>query len=697
MTDKAPMDFDAEWYRKTYPDVSLCGMDPLEHFLRFGRLMGRKPNSGMPPAQGWAVQGPIIPRPEGFDPAQVVPQPLTIGMQTLTLSSTSLEDLLHALPKQNRGPLVAYARIVGPAGGQDAPGPVCGPAFRSGETRIETAWHPGAGLLRLRLAGAAQEGAAACSGWSLRAYQAAPADPHSLLSGAPLVLPALGPVFYDIELIHPLMPVLLALSDAEGVVQETALMAFPSLLPGGLHATEAKALQGASHPMDAFWALTEQFVAERLGKDGWPARSITGLRVALRGASGAEPVFAAALQDWLKVIFGLDLRPDATEGMLTFGERMLQAALAAPEGAAGSRAGVTLHLPHDGIPTIAALVSNRLDGGPKGRRAAAYLVAEEHSLRPRWQVSPPPTQGPETGMPVLSGPATAEAAGPATVPVAILFRPKSPPHNARLLLPAGVAADPEVKVSFALMLVAEDPLRTANLLALLLRHGPAEVHVRLAGDRAELSRVLDKALGAGKWSDLGAAADLRDIARTTGRELILSISDRIMFYDATVPAKLAELLEAHPKAASASCLLLGETIIKKQATILPASGGLFPGQVNFAAAPTLGFIEPDTYQALPCTTYPVVANTPYLALWRRAVLADLPRPSHPLPAGAADIELGLAAVAQGFENICTSTVRAGYVGTFVRRDAIDPLGSAALQPGLWQEIFSRVTVLRELF
>lgn len=34
---------DVAWYRRTYPDVADSGIDPLEHFLRFGWREGRDP------------------------------------------------------------------------------------------------------------------------------------------------------------------------------------------------------------------------------------------------------------------------------------------------------------------------------------------------------------------------------------------------------------------------------------------------------------------------------------------------------------------------------------------------------------------------------------------------------------------------------------------------------------------------------
>lgn len=36
--------FDNDWYRATYPDVDGCGMDPVEHYVRYGAAMGRDPS-----------------------------------------------------------------------------------------------------------------------------------------------------------------------------------------------------------------------------------------------------------------------------------------------------------------------------------------------------------------------------------------------------------------------------------------------------------------------------------------------------------------------------------------------------------------------------------------------------------------------------------------------------------------------------
>lgn len=38
--------FDADWYRRRYPDVELMGLDPVEHYFRVGALLGRDPGPG---------------------------------------------------------------------------------------------------------------------------------------------------------------------------------------------------------------------------------------------------------------------------------------------------------------------------------------------------------------------------------------------------------------------------------------------------------------------------------------------------------------------------------------------------------------------------------------------------------------------------------------------------------------------------
>ncbi|MBV1835598.1 hypothetical protein KUA02_16795, partial [Komagataeibacter pomaceti] len=65
--------FDPEYYRRTYPDVAESGMDPLAHYLEYGRAEGRS-----------YAQNTF---PEGFDPEyyrRTYPDVAESGMEPLT-------------------------------------------------------------------------------------------------------------------------------------------------------------------------------------------------------------------------------------------------------------------------------------------------------------------------------------------------------------------------------------------------------------------------------------------------------------------------------------------------------------------------------------------------------------------------------------------------------------------------------------
>lgn len=738
-------DFDALWYQMTYPDVAMTGMDPTDHFLRFGRLLGRRPHATSPPgaplvplatraedgltaqpvpAEGQARPqrpGPIIDRPVDFDPATLLLRTApALPTETRGLGLDGLSRASFVTPEAARA-LVTYAALFhlpvpGHLVGLGGAGGIGAVPFQSGALRIESLWLPTGGMLRLRLAGSAgplqNTLANRCTGWTLRAYQARANAPAAVMPvGDGLVLPADGPVLWDVPLLHPLMPVLVQATDRDGAVQATALLAFPSLVPGGLHASESKASQSSANPMDALWALTERLVHEKLGQLGWAAPAVTGISVCLRGATGGEPLFAAPMLDWLETLFSLWLAPaDANAVGLTLGEGDLQTMLrqrcrAQPPGSRAD-AGVTLSLPKDAVPSLSALVSRRLDDGCSDYRAGAYLVAEDFSLRPRWMVTPPPDAPRDPTMPALIAAAraldTALAPAPVPIPIAVLFRPQVPPHATRLLLPTAPSRPGPAHTPIMaplVVLTASDPVRTEDLLRSLLALTSApEVVVRMAGhNKVELRAALDPVLGVAGWREVAVSADLRHIAGDSSATRVLTLDDRVVLHDPETLPALAALLDATPDAASASCLLLGERVVKKQGVLQPAVGGLFPSRVSFATAPALGFHEPDTFQPLPNAIYPVAANTLLLSLWRREILASLPLPQGPVPATAIDITLGLDALAAGYRNLCSSKVRAGVLGDLARRDEIDPVGTQSLRPGQWEDLLSRVTVLRELF
>jgi hypothetical protein len=48
--------FDNEWYAETYPDSSMSGIHPLEHYAKIGIQLGRKPCENINETQKEPIQ-----------------------------------------------------------------------------------------------------------------------------------------------------------------------------------------------------------------------------------------------------------------------------------------------------------------------------------------------------------------------------------------------------------------------------------------------------------------------------------------------------------------------------------------------------------------------------------------------------------------------------------------------------------------
>src|SRR5690348_15595136 len=718
MAATIPPDFDAAWYAATYPDVGMSGLSPREHYRRFGALF-RRPAKGPPaPPPQAAEQQPepetepadlspsapettppkreeqqppakrperaaIIDRPSDFEAAASVPEPAPARPGGGSEGSFTLQTL-SKLPRGSDAsavlpPLNGYARLlnlndaVGPRGAQARVS--CGAtAFQAGGTRIENAWFAAPSRLRLMLAGPSAADPSS-SGWAVRAYQAHPSSAGELrMVGQGVRLPQLGPVVHDLELLHPLMPLLLELSDADGATRAFALVPFPSLLPGGIHGAELKAQQTEPNPIDDFWALSDALLNEAIGGEGWPDRSVSAI-----SADGMGPLFAPHVQEWLAAVFGLSV--DSLD-------------------AKKARKGIRLVLPEDSVPTVGALVSRRLGDGPQSE-TGAYLVAETDTYRPRWSIVLPADADSAGAAPALlrsgGGAGDAAAAKLAPVPLAIAIRSPAAPSVASSR-PASVPRR-RSGASPALSLVVD--ATSADGFEQLLGsigasvRGEVELLIRAGSSDAQLRSAVARACEQGGRS-VDRSADLRAIANEARHETLLTVSDRIDLDGGALRA-IVDLLLSDEKNGSASCALLAEKIIKKDVVLQPASGGLFPTGVSFASGPRLAFGEPNALDALPELTYPVVTNTFLFTAWRRSALAELPVPPGTGMAVADDVRIGLDLMRAGHRNLCTTRHTARLSGSYAPRDGVDPVGAGFLQPQAWQDILGRVTVVRELF
>ncbi|QIK78068.1 hypothetical protein G7077_03220 [Sphingomonas piscis] len=706
MPKTLPPEFDPEWYSASYSDVSLSGLDPREHYRRFGRVLGRPPcgppetkrqaspssskaDKKLQPSSSAPVEAapvgalpspklkksapPIIDRPQGLERSTVIAAVAAPKKASSNDGTFDLDDLAAAGGEPTQQVRDSYRRLLNLPGdrvGRTDQPTTCGSwAFRTGGTRIENASMVDGARLRLMLAGAERG-----NGVSLRAYQAQPSSPANLLMmGQGVQLPSEGPVLHDFELVHPLMPVLLELEGVEGFNSALALLPFPSLLPGGLHNAELKALQVEPSPMDDFWERSEVLLRETVGGKGWPERWVSCIATVGQEQGSKEEPGLAEVREWLLAVFGLDWHQS-------------------DDGASGGRG---LILPRNSIPTIGALASRHLSENENAYLQGPYLVAEPADNRPKWSITLVADQAGDAAAPRVSGVLPETALRPARTPLAITLRPV--PNSSHAAPPEQAAV--VVEDALAILVDATTAAATARLLAAIKDVVPnvTEILIRAPDGLEGLQPALAAAPQGVQPRSVSYNASLREIAKDIRADTLLTLSDRVVLRDGAALCAVLEMLKRRDTAASASCALLAEKIVKKDVVLQPASGGLFPTGVSLVRGPSLTFGEPDVLQALPDLEYQVAANTLLFTAWRRAALADLQNVPGTRSSISEDVRLGLELLRSGYTNWCTTRVTARLSGPYAPRDEIDPVGPGFMAVPRWEDVLGKVTLVRELF
>ncbi|MBP1805036.1 hypothetical protein [Rubellimicrobium aerolatum] len=738
---------DARWYRAAHPDVDLLEMDPAEHYERIGRLLGRRPRpepstldrpladlaiavAALPRAAADAPPGtlgdpssaPIIDAPaEAENQVSSVP---AHGVEPWTGESLRVNGTEVARPADDEAlawpVLAAFCRLHGldpaaacevQAGGVARPDrlhdmagttPLPSPMAPRG---LGDLWFSSSHGLVLSFDDPDGPG----KGAAVRLFQIDPRLGDAVVQVGGQALAPQGPTFVEAVLRNPLMPLLVEVSDAGGATRELALLAFPSLARGGLHAAELAALAEGDGGMDTVWAYAAARLAERLAAG--PSGQLGRLAVTIEGATGAEAIFSAEVGAWLR-LFGL--APEPAQGAQPQDLSRLRAMLPSADDGAGAAQGPMLVLPADAIPTVAALTRPLDAVGGEGATLAPFVVAERVSNRPLWSVAPPrdameDLAGLQPGAwhpPLLAG---GEGLG---LPLAVVQRDTRAQSHVELLLPSSpdrpaLSAPPgpgPVSGAVTCVLVVTEVAAARTFLETLA--GQAErpdLRVALVAGARE-AEALDETLhrlfpAAHRRLDGGRlpdAARLLDVSE--GRPLLLA-EDRVLLHDPRTLATLRAML-AGGRVASAACVALHEEVGRKGTTLRPESGGFFPSRIGFVGGPHLVFDQPDVLGALPRATYPVAANAFAATLvepW--ALEAALPRlAAWSGPAGAPldPLAFGLATVAEGWRHLCTSTVRVATTRPRRRADRTDPALLRAVAPARWEDLLARVTVAREL-
>lgn len=157
---------------------------------------------------------------------------------------------------------------------------------------VDDAWqlHDRAIAVRCRIEGDSQA--------TLRAYQPDPAVPWLFMADQFLVRPGHAQVA-RLSLRHAYLPVLLVLVDPEENLLATRLIAFPSLLRGGVHHGEALlAGDGSFAGIDRLAGRLCTTIAG--ARPGLAEFVVSGVDVDLDGAIGTEPMFSPSIASWLR-------------------------------------------------------------------------------------------------------------------------------------------------------------------------------------------------------------------------------------------------------------------------------------------------------------------------------------------------------------------------------------------------------------
>ena len=756
--------FDPQYYVvEQSPEIQQTGINPLLHFLKNGRDLGRKPRAlfefvpspGMakpvdaacwPIVAEWGASG--VPPPwHSHAELQATPQrasfaigktAITFGPDTTAIVQSGARlmafmDMLGLDRKSSARSFRNASQAVDLAA-DFAPRAYCGfgPELGSGPSRLVDAWFSSERTLRIRLG---DEAAEAHKPLVIRAFQCDPAQPGDPVLAGEALLPEFGPGFVDFALLSPLLPLLLVLSEGGGQAVEIGLLPFPSLCRGGLHYSELAGLEDLPDPIGQLMLLSDCCVKNLL-RTRHEGGLISGIQVQLAGASGAEAIFQPDLRNWLAHLFGITLSAAALDAGATPGEIFLRQSLSrdATAATAHRRDGgqYTLLLPADAVPTIAALVAGPAEAAAQAQAAGSYYVADAVASRPRLSVALPsltadfmelqPDWAP-LGFPLLrrdDSAAGADPANPESVsaghlairfpgtsedPRALTFMPRAP-DAAGGLLPAENRLDATEPVDAFIRASTPANLETF-LRSLIDQRGIAVSRTIVEGraggaEPAELQAVLDRLLpGRGRLVMRGepAALGLGTLIEGSQAASTIVADDTMVLHDKRTARTLLALL-ATEGTASASCVIIRESMSRKGSLLNFESGGYFPSRVSLVAAPRLILAQPDCRGAFPNMTYPVVANSAGFIVVRNSILREvcstmpMPRPGL---AAADGVEFALRALAAGYRHLCTSAVRATSLRTEPKRETADPPGAGAIRPRDWERVLGSIAIVREIY
>ncbi|HKY39096.1 MAG TPA: hypothetical protein VJN18_24325 [Polyangiaceae bacterium] len=763
--------FSTRKYLKRYPDVARAGMNPLLHYLEFGLDEQRAifaANRNVAVATASAVKLPKRPtlEPEpALGAATVFSLPPVRreeaawirhealcrreGRTTLELHGTILgwlpssaqtvgTDSFASLPVIGAAALFCRMMRLGDAKGlgcfeadaefalppADLQGAPLGRHFlpNPGPIDLADAWFASARDLRLRFARPTPV---------LRFFQW---DRHAgkvvLLSEAH-VQTSNG--LADIPTVNPLLPILVAASDAEGVLEGLFLLPFPSLCRGGCHHGELLAGEGGSL-MERFLAISTALAEAWLTGDR-EAFTIGRIDVDLANARGSEIIFSRAVQLWLDSCFDVRCRPIngaaiADERVRLYLEERLRGVADKAEGLSERErsASYALQIGAGAIPSLQAIVAR---GAPPVGSAGlgASILVDGATGKPRWLLDLARldaglleslwTDGAPSPKVIPLRERASQADHPAAIDAAHGFALALTACNdgaarVELFVPTtrlaksgrairNPSAQPEISV---LCPYGGDERRFAAFLdSLRLQTNVTnlEVIVTAASGRTEsgasLEAIVRRFFPDGKvipYDDEMLPGTRLNLMAERARCDLLLVAAGVLLHDPSTLDVLRHIAEDE-KAATASCVLRGVAAAGAAGPAHLHCAGFYPDGKEEPRGVVATFARIDSPAPLGSGTYPIAANPPPLFMTRKTTWRKLGGFNETLSELATvAIDFAVRATTRGDVHLCTSALSATVIDEAI---AVTPRTislPSATPPLAWRDAAARSVVVRTL-
>jgi hypothetical protein len=747
--------FNSKWYLTEYPDIRNAGINPLLHYLEHGRDEGRRrralTDAGLGvevaamPAVRVANSAPTRPPQLQAEPSELdsswrpratgwkallnseVANPATgvthdqladqAGASAITLCGMTVGLLAEAGAIEALGRLALFAALRSetaaglvvagkPLRSAPAHGLVAVPGC--GIEYLADGYFDGQNLLKLRFS-------AGFSGVA-RAFQFDPSG--ALACVAEAVLGGTDADLLELQLLNPLNEVLVVLCAANGILCESVVLPFPSLMRGGLHHGELAVMDTAPGGIRTLADYTRSLVMDLLGwPDGPPAFAISRVLIDMRGTNGTEPIFRPDVLEALTGRFGIAVSALAGSAGAERGSLIETLSHNSVADVAGREtAGPALVLPCDMLPSIYSIAGRR---APRNLAISRFAVMDSATLKPRADISMPVWQPQPPGVQHSDLPAHApyvialeeghsempSGNGSPVFPLAVRhynklswqidpLMPVSPDQGLALAFPAD-AGCPQPLVTVIVDAGHDDAQVVACIAALMHQVLANRIDIVLAG-----------------WADDRPLPDVGHPVRTfDGHELTragrlnaaasLDAAPYLLFLDPAVlmsdPRTLQLLVHiaGQPGTASAACALV--TGLADDDNIRIHSAGYFPTRISLCGDPVFDFDQVDVTKVLPAATYPVAANHLRCCVISRIAWSALGGfDAARFPSALFDLDFGNRAVAAGLPNYCTTLIRAATDQVIAGADFPDPLAHRSIRPADWQTMFDSVTVIREM-